>query len=571
MKELELYEIWLKNAVEDSDLIPELSALKGNTAEIKDHFYRELNFGTAGIRGVIGAGTNRMNIYTIRKATQGLAQYLNDNCTNPSVAISYDSRIKSDVFAQETAAVLAGNGISVHLYKELMPTPCLSFAVRELGCDSGVMVTASHNPAKYNGYKAYGPDGCQMTVESADKVMANINNIDVFTGIKRISFDDGVTRGLIKIIPDTVIENYLQQVLSQAIHPSASKKANLKVVFTPLNGTGNKPVREILKRIGINDVSVVFEQEHPDGNFTTCPFPNPEISEALDLGLKKSREIKADLLIATDPDADRVGIAVPDQKGDYVLISGNEVGALLLNYICEGRTKNKTMPSNPISVKTIVTTKLIDNICRHYNVELKSVLTGFKHIGEVIGKLEAKGEESRYIFGFEESYGYLSGTYVRDKDAVVASMLLAEMASFYKLQGISVFDALKLIYDKYGKTDDICKSFVCEGESGMEKMAEIMSNLRKSPPSTIGGLGVTSFYDYLTDTKIINGKSVSQPALPKSDVLAFELGENASVTLRPSGTEPKLKTYYSVTAKNELDARALSEKIQQDFTEIIGF
>ncbi|HAE52707.1 MAG TPA: phosphoglucomutase, partial [Ruminococcus sp.] len=431
MREMELYQLWLDNLA-DGELRTELESIKGDTEAIKDRFYRDLEFGTGGLRGVIGAGNNRMNVYTVKRATQGFADYLNQEYNNPSVAISFDSRNKSDVFSKAAAEVLAANGIKVHIYAELMPTPCLSFAVRELKCQGGIMVTASHNPAKYNGYKVYGDDGCQITLRGAEIILEKINSLDIFKDVKTSSFDEELAKGNIKYISDEVIENFYKNVLAEGINTDLCASSGLKVVYTPLNGTGNKPVREILRRIGISDVTVVKEQENPDGNFTTCPYPNPEIREALEVGLRYCNEVKPDLLLATDPDCDRVGIAVPDGNGGYALFSGNEVGAMLLEYIADQRTKNGTMPKNPVAVKTIVTTDIVNLIGKEYGVEIIDVLTGFKFIGEQIKLLEDKGEENRYIFGFEESYGYLSGTYVRDKDAVNASMLICEMAAYYR-------------------------------------------------------------------------------------------------------------------------------------------
>lgn len=449
MTEKELYQKWLECATDDADLQTELKAIAGDDAAISDRFYRDLEFGTGGLRGVIGAGTYRMNIYTVRRATQGLANYVNSAYTNPSVAISYDSRIKSDVFAKAAAEVLAANGIKVHIYTELMPTPMLSYAVRAQKCSAGIMVTASHNPAKYNGYKVYGSDGCQMTIDAANAVLAEINALDIFQDVKHTDFDAAMADGMISYTPQSVIDAYYQDVLKQSLNPDLCAKSGLKIVYTPLNGTGNKPVRHILSAIGIKDVTVVPEQENPDGNFTTCPYPNPEIREALECGLKLCRKVKPDLLLATDPDADRVGIAVPDGD-DYALFSGNEVGAMLLEYICQQRIEKGTMPKNPIAVKTIVTTDIVNAIAKEYGVEVIDVLTGFKFIGEQIGFLEEKGEEDRYIFGFEESYGYLAGSYVRDKDAVVASMLICEMAAYYRTKGISMIEARKRMYEKYG-------------------------------------------------------------------------------------------------------------------------
>lgn len=571
MNEKELYKLWLEKAVDDADLQTELRSIEGDDEAIKDRFYRNLEFGTGGLRGVIGAGTNRLNVYTIRRVTQGLADYVNEAFKNPSVAISYDSRIKSDVFAKAAAGVLVANGIKVYIYSELMPTPMLSFAVRNLKCDAGIMVTASHNPAKYNGYKAYGADGCQMTLEAAAIVLNKINSLDMFADVKNSDFEAGLASGMIEYISDAVIEEYYKNVLAQGINTKLCAESGLKLVYTPLNGTGNKPVRAILDRIGIKDVVVVPEQEMPDGNFPTCPFPNPEIKEALNLGLKLCEEYKPDLLLATDPDADRVGIAVPSENG-YVLFSGNEVGALLLEYIASQRTALGTMPEKPVTIKTIVTTDIIKAIAKEYGIEVIEVLTGFKFIGEQIGFLEAKGEEDRYIFGFEESYGYLAGSYVRDKDAVVASMLIVEMAAYYRTKGISLIQARENLYKKYGVYVHSQQSFVCEGASGMEKMKEIMGGLRANHPTEIGGLKVTVFEDYIASTsKNVETGEVTPITLPKSDVLSFKLTDGASVVIRPSGTEPKIKAYYTTTGKTFEQAKALEAKIAKDFTKILGF
>ena len=565
MSEMELYSIWCKNAVDDSDLQEELKSIENDTPAIKDRFYRDLEFGTGGLRGVIGAGTNRLNIYTIRRATQGLANYVKQEYNGGSVAISYDSRIKSDVFAKAAAEVLSANGIKVYIYKELMPTPMLSFAVRNLGCQAGIMVTASHNPAKYNGYKAYGNDGCQITLKGAEIILSEINSLDMFKDVKTSDFNTELEKGNIEYISQEVIDTYYECVLAEGINTNLCASSGLKVVYTPLNGTGNKPVRTILKKIGITDVSIVEEQENPDGNFPTCPYPNPEIREALELGLKKCKEVKPDLLLATDPDCDRVGIAVPD--GDnYVLFSGNEVGALLFEYICKQRIAKGTMPENPIVVKTIVTTNIINAIAKDYGVEVIDVLTGFKFIGEQIGFLEEKGEEKRYIFGFEESYGYLSGGYVRDKDAVNASMLICEMAAYYRTQGISLIQARENLYNKYGVYYHTLHSFTFEGESGMIKMNNIMSQLRNNHPKEIAGYKVISCSDYkLSITKDIATGSETEIKLPKSNVLAFELEDNLKVVVRPSGTEPKIKTYYTAKAPTFDDAKEIESKLAEDF------
>lgn len=570
MTEMELYQSWRKNAIDDPDLQSELSAIENDAEAIQDRFYRDLAFGTGGLRGVIGAGTNRMNIYTVRKATQGLANYVKEAFSEPSVAISYDSRIKSTDFAKAAAEVLAANGVKVHIYTELKPTPMLSFAVRALHCSAGIMVTASHNPAKYNGYKAYGSDGCQMTIDAADAVLAKINALDIFNDVKHMPFDEALAAGMISYIGDDVIEDYFRNVLAQGINTDLCAKSGLKIVYTPLNGTGNKPVRTILNRIGIQEVTVVKEQENPDGNFTTCPYPNPEIREALQLGLQYCDQVKPDLLLATDPDADRVGIAVPDGKGGYALFSGNEVGAMLLEYICEQRIQKGTMPKHPVAVKTIVTTDIVEAICKAYGVELIEVLTGFKFIGEQIGFLEEKGEEDRYIFGFEESYGYLAGSYVRDKDAVVASMLICEMAAYYRTKGISMMQARENLYQKYGVYVHAQHSFTFEGESGMIRMQNIMEHLRIHRPEQIDNLKVIQFADYEKQVSIdLTTGTETAITLPKSNVLSFTLEQGAKVIIRPSGTEPKIKAYYTTTAATEAEAAAKKDELDTAFSAIM--
>ena len=562
MTEMELYKRWSSMELEDPDLTKELKDIQNAPEEIHDRFYRELEFGTAGLRGVIGAGVNRMNIYTVRRATQCLADYVNEKYQQPKVAIAYDSRIKSDLFARESAAVLAANGIHVYLYSELMPTPMLSFAVRELHCQSGIVVTASHNPSKYNGYKVYGDDGCQMTSESANAVLEKINHVDIFTGVKHKPFEDCLKEGSVEYISQEVIDSFLDHVMALQVNPEAARKAGLKVVYTPLNGTGNKPVRKILSRMGIDTVAVVPEQENPDGNFPTCPYPNPEIRQALEKGIELCEKLSYDMLLATDPDADRVGIAVK-HEGKYVLLTGNEVGALLLDYIARNRQEKGTMPNNPITVKTIVTTKLIDAIAKSYGVEVVNVLTGFKYIGEQILRLEQKGEKERYIFGFEESYGYLSGTHVRDKDAVNGSMLICEMASYYKLKGKTLVTALNELYEKHGQFIDTQQSFAFEGSEGMVKMQNIMDGLRKNGIASVAGKKVIATADYQTSVrKDANGEQTIH--LPKSNVLEYGLEGGASVIVRPSGTEPKIKIYYSILGNTRAEAQTLLEAIKQD-------
>lgn len=554
-----LYHTWLKNVADNPAYTRELTAIESDENEIKDRFYQNLTFGTAGLRGVLGLGTNRMNVYTVGQATQGLADYLCKTCGSPSAAIAYDSRINSDVFARETARVFAANGVKVYLYSELMPTPALSYAVREYGCDTGVVITASHNPAKYNGYKAYDSTGCQIGPEVADEVMANIGKTDIFTGVKRVDFDEALADGRINYIPEEFVQQYIDRVFREGFNAEACGKAGLKLVYTPLNGAGNRCVRTILQKAGVTDITVVKEQENPDGNFPTCPYPNPEMKEALQLGMDYCRRTGADLLLATDPDADRVAVAVKTDTGDYQILTGNEVGVLLLDYICTVRSGTGRMPGNPVTVKSIVSSKLADAVAKEHKVEMVNVFTGFKFIGEVIAELEKKGGMDRFIFAFEESCGYLSGGYVRDKDAVDASLLLVEMASAYKLAGKTLLDELNAIYGRHGIYRNEVESFAFEGADGMAKMAAIMEGLRKNPPAEIGGDKVTTRIDYGTCVRVENGVE-SPTGMISSNVLEYGLDTGCTVIVRPSGTEPKIKLYYSLTAGTEAEVGALKQR-----------
>lgn len=566
-----LYNEWLENAVEDKDLTAELESIKNNEDEIYDRFYTALKFGTAGLRGIIGAGTNRMNIYVVRQATQGLANYVLKKYGKGSVAISHDSRIKADLFMNEAARVLAANGIKVYITSELQPTPVLSYLVRYFKCQAGIMVTASHNPAAYNGYKAYGEDGCQMTDVAANTVYDEISKLDMFKDVKISDFDEAVSNGMIEYVDESVYDAYLEKVMEQQVNPGICEGADLKVVYTPLNGTGNKLVRKVLGKIGVKDVIVVPEQELPDGNFTTCPYPNPEIKEALAKGLELCEKEQPDLLLATDPDADRVGIAVKDYDGSYRLISGNEDGVMLTNYILSCKKASGKLPEKPVVVKTIVTTKLINKLCEKYDCELKNVLTGFKYIGEVILNLEKKHEENRYLFGFEESYGYLSGTYVRDKDAVVASMLVCEMAAYYKKQGKSLAEVIDGLYEEFGYYLNQTYSFEFDGAAGMQKMADIMTAVRDNIPKSIAGYDVVKVSDYLLkkETEIATG-SAADIELPKSNVIALHLSGDNAVIIRPSGTEPKIKLYITSVGKDKTDATEICEKLVIASKEILG-
>lgn len=555
-KIMEEYHRWQQRALKDQDIVNELSEIEGDAIRIEDAFYRDLAFGTGGLRGVIGAGTNRMNIYTVAKASQGLSDYVNSHFPEEarSIAVSYDSRIKSDVFSKVAAGVFAANGIKVHIYPELMPTPCLSFAVRELKCSAGIMVTASHNPSKYNGYKVYGADGCQITTEAAAQILAEIEKLDIFDDVRSMDFETGVEEGKIRYIPESVYTAFVDAVKSQSmLDESVEIDKNVAIIYSPLNGTGLRPVLRTLKESGYDNITVVREQEKPDGNFPTCPYPNPEIREAMALGIDYAKKYQADLLLATDPDCDRVGIAVRSREGDYVLLSGNETGMLLLDYICSRRQETGRMPDDPVLVKTIVTIDMAERIAAHYGVRTVNVLTGFKFIGEQIGLLEKDNKADSYIFGFEESYGYLSGSYVRDKDAVDGAFLICEMFAYYRTRGISLLDKLNELYETYGYCLNTLHSFEFEGAAGFEKMQKIMADFRKGVDS-FGGKKVVSCLDY----------SQGLDGLPKSDVLKFLLEDHCSVVVRPSGTEPKLKTYISVSAENSEAAKAGEKRIAEE-------
>ena len=546
------YSRWCQAELVDFDLKRELTEIAGDEDAIRERFAASLSFGTAGLRGTLGVGTNRMNIWVVRQATQGIADWVKTEGGSQTVAISYDSRLKGWNFARDAASVLAANGIQVRLYDELMPVPALSFATRYYNCNAGIMITASHNPAKYNGYKAYGADGCQVTDEDAAIVYAAIQKTDVLGGAKFMSFAEGVEKGLIRFVEDACKEAFYAAVESRQVRPGICKTAGLKLVYSPLNGTGLVPVTRVLKDIGIEDVTIVKEQEYPNGYFTTCPYPNPEIFEALEKGLALAKETGADLMLATDPDADRVGIAMRTPSGEYELVSGNEMGVLLLDYIAAGRIEAGTMPERPVAVKSVVSTQLADRIAEHYGVELRSVLTGFKWIGDQIHRLETENEAERFIFGFEESYGYLAGSYVRDKDAVVASMLICEMAAYYRSIGSSIKARLEEIYASYGHYLNAVDSFEFPGLSGMEKMGDIMEALRKNPPNELAGYAVTTVTDF---------ENSESTGLPRANILVFALENGESVIVRPSGTEPKIKTYFTTKGQGMEEAKQEKEKL----------
>ncbi len=564
----ETYRLWRENATKDPDLMRELERISNEPAEMEDRFYRELEFGTGGLRGVIGAGTNRMNVYTVSKATQGYSQYCIDKFKNPKVAIAYDSRIKSDLFARAAAEVFAANGIQVWIYPVIMPTPSLSFAVRDLGCCGGIVLTASHNPAKYNGYKVYGPDGCQITTEAAEEIQGRIDNADPFFGVSRMDFDAGVQEGLIHWIKEDTARRYLDAIATASVLPKDVDRS-VSIVYTPLNGAGISCVPRCLKEHGFTNIVIPDEQREPDGNFPTCPYPNPEVREALAVGLSWAEKTGSDLLLATDPDCDRVGAAVKGIDG-YTLISGNEMGVLLLDFLCKMRLQAGTMPARPVAVSTIVTTPMAKKVADHYGVELIDVLTGFKFIGEQIGLLESRGEAERYLFGFEESYGYLSGSFVRDKDAVNASLLICEMFSHYKAQGRSLLDVLDELYRLYGYYQSRLLSFSFEGSAGFAKMSALIASLRAGAPAKLGGLSVLETADYQRSVRVTADGTEKPIFLPKSNVLRFFLADGNEAVIRPSGTEPKLKVYLTAAAGTKEASVRILDALERDINDIVG-
>ena len=562
MTEQEKYNYWLEQENIDAEVLSQLKKMENDENEIFESFYKDLEFGTAGLRGILGAGTNRMNVYTVGKASDGFAKYLKENFENPSIAIAYDSRINSELFAWVSARIMAKNGIKVYIYNELMPTPMLSFAVRHYKCDGGIVITASHNPAKYNGYKVYGPDGCQAGPEMADAILSYINKTDMFKVQLADKNDENIN-----IIPDSVIESFIDTIFNKRVYEDKDAVKNLNIVYTPLNGTGMMPVKRVFAKMGINDITVVKEQEFPDGNFPTCPYPNPEIREALQKGLDLLEETKGDILIATDPDADRVGVAVK-HNDQFRLITGNEMGVLMLDYICRARNLNNTMPKNPVAVKTIVTTAMVDAVCNKYGVKLESVLKGFKFIGGVIADLEENNRVEDYLLGFEESYGYLLGEHVRDKDAISAVMLIADMTAFYKSKGKTLVDVLEDMFKEFGYYENKTVTFSFEGASGLEKMASLMEQLRQIPPKTVAGADIIEISDYkLSVTKNAQGETTI--LLPKSNVLAYKLSDGCSFVVRPSGTEPKLKIYMFVKAETSEKAKLRVSELHSSLEQLV--
>lgn len=564
-----LYSLWREKATE-KEVLEELISVEGNEKEILDRFWQNLTFGTGGLRGVIGAGTNRMNVYTVSQATQGLANYLNEAFENPSVAVGYDSRINSDKFARAAASVLAANGIKVYIFKELMPTPIVAYAVKELSCSSGIVITASHNPSKYNGYKCYDERGYQMTDEAAERTLQYINKCDIFEDVKTVDFDKAVEDGTIEYIDDSFLDKYFDLVLSRSINPEIAKSSDLSVIYTPLNGTGNKPVRKILSMMGIKNVSVVPVQENPDGRFPTCSFPNPEIRDAFNEALKIAESNKADLLLATDPDCDRVGIAVLT-NGEYKLLTGNDVGCLLVDYILSQKKEKGTLSENPIIIKSIVSSDMSTAVAESYGAEMKDVLTGFKYIGELMTELQEKGEAHRFELGFEESYGYLSGMHTKDKDAVNASMLICEMAAYYKAQGKTLVEVMKSLHDRFGFWNNALFNFGFEGADGMAKMLSMMESLRTDAPVALGGRKIAVVEDYKTGKALdVNSNTVTELDYPSSNVIIFVMENKDKVIIRPSGTEPKIKIYAMVQGENEEEAKTQTENYKKDIMNVLG-
>ncbi len=559
----ELLSVWIEN-VKDEELLTELKAMKeaGDEEAITDAFFQELAFGTAGLRGTLGAGTNRMNIYTVGRATQGFADYLVKHFEKPTVAIARDSRNNGELFVKTTAAILAANGVTSYVYPKISPVPTLSWATRYLECSGGICMTASHNPAAYNGYKAYGPDGCQITSEAADAISAAMNACDPFRDVKTMDFDEAVEQGLVKWIGDEVLDAYYDAVADKSVNNLTDEQianAPLKLVYTPLNGTGLIPVTTVLNKVGVTDITVVPEQRDPDGDFPTCPYPNPEIREAMQKGIDLCQEVKPDLLLATDPDADRVGVACADGD-DYTLLTGNEMGVLLLDYICKMRAERGEDLSNKVAVTTIVSSAMVDALAEEYGFELRRCLTGFKYIGDIITGLSDAGEVDRFIFGFEESYGYLSGDHVRDKDAVNASMLICQMAQYYKLQGKNLVQAMRALYEKHGFYHNKTVSLSYPGADGAAKMAGIMASLRAEAPAEIAGAKVEAVVDYAT---CVNG-------LPKADVIEFDLEGGNKAIVRPSGTEPKIKLYIFAKGEDAAAADALIGAIEEDGRKLLS-
>lgn len=558
-------ERWIAN-VSDKELAAELAEMKkaadaGDDSAAVDAFFQDLAFGTAGLRGTLGAGTNRMNIYTVGRATQGFADYLNANFENPSVAIARDSRNKGELFVKVTASILAANGIVAHVYPKISPVPTLSFAVRDLGCSGGICMTASHNPAAYNGYKAYGPDGCQITSEAAKAISASIANTDAFSGVKTMGFDEAVASGMVKWIDDAVLERYYDAVLSKSVSSLSAEQvaeAPLKLVYTPLNGTGLIPVTTVLERAGITDITVVPAQREPNGDFPTCPYPNPEIREAMQKGIDLCEEVHPDLLLATDPDADRVGVACKDGD-DYTLLTGNEMGVLLLDYIARMRSERGEDLSDKVAVTTIVSSAMVDALAAEYGFELRRCLTGFKYIGDIITELSDAGQVDRFIFGFEESYGYLSGDHVRDKDAVNASLLICQMAQDYKLRGMNLAQAMRALYEKHGWWLNRTASVSFPGAAGAETMRGIMAKLREQAPSELAGRAVEAVVDYEGG---VNG-------LPSANVVEFDVEGGNKVIVRPSGTEPKIKLYVFAKDADRAAADALLDALEAAGRELL--
>ena len=577
MKFLQKYKEWINSKTISEEIKSELTSLK-DEKEIEDRFYKDLDFGTAGLRGIIGAGTNRMNTYTVSKATQGYAMYLNNNFENPSVAIAYDSRNMSEDFAKATALTFAANKVKVYLFESLRPTPMLSFTVRELNCSGGVVITASHNPKQYNGYKVYGQDGGQITDEGVHEILSYINNIDIFEDVKTISEEEAMEKGLLQYIGEDIDKVYIEKVKSLILRKELvnEKAKDLNIIYTPIHGSGLMPIKRVLTELGFEKLSIVKEQENPDGDFPTTPYPNPEAKQVFELALEMAKDINPDIIFGTDPDADRIGVIVKDNSGEYKVLTGNETGMLLAHYMLKSLKDRNELPENAAVIKTIVTTEAVKNIVESFNAKLIDTLTGFKYIGEKIKEFEETNSNT-FIFGLEESYGYLAGTFVRDKDAVVAATLITEMTLYYKEKGLTLYEALINLYEEYGYTKETLVSIELQGKEGQDKITKCIDTLRNDKVTEINGIKVVKAFDYKLSEEVSyenNDMIKSEINLPKSNVLKYILEDDSWFVVRPSGTEPKMKVYLSIVGESlkssEEKINAFKEDVMDKISNILN-